>query len=97
MNEQKHQQLMRAVRNIPATEAPPEFSDGVLRALRRRAGETPAPRSLADELTALFPRLAAAALLVIAAAVAFEFYTEGDFVAQLAEASDQWLLPMDWL
>jgi hypothetical protein len=97
MNEDKQKRLMRTVRNVSPVEPPFNFADAVLRSVRR--GETPAAhsRSLADQLTLLFPRLTAAALLVIAVVVVFEFYADGDFVSQLAEASDQWLLPMEWL
>lgn len=99
MNEGKHRQLMGAGRNLPAIEPPAGFCDKVLRALRQNAdgARAAAPASLADQLTLLFPRLATAALVVIVAAAAFDYFADGDFVAQLAAASDQWLWPMDWL
>jgi hypothetical protein len=50
-----------------------------------------------DEAATLFPRLAAAALAVIVTAAAFAYFTGGDLATQLGEASDQWLLPLDWL
>jgi len=98
MKEAKHKQLMTAARRVPALEAPAGFDAGVLRAIR---DDLPNPvasaASMMEQLAALFPRLAAAALLVIVAAAAFEYFAGGDVAAQLAEASDQWLLPLDWL
>ena len=99
MNDQRQQQLMRAARRVPAVTPSEVFCDDVLRAIRKDASGKPAARSLtlADQLAALLPRLAAAALVIIAAAVAWEIFADGDFVGQLAEATDQWLLPVNWL
>lgn len=99
MNENQQQQLMRAARRVRGATPPESFCDDVLRAIRQEAtgALTARPPTLSDQLAALFPRLAATALIVIAAAVAFEFFADGDFVGQLAEATDQWLLPVNWL
>ena len=98
MNDQRQQQLMRAARRVPAVTPSEDFCDDVLRAIQDASGK-PAARSLtlADQLAALLPRLAAAALVIIAAAVAWEIFADGDFVVQLAEATDEWLLPVNWL
>ena len=98
MNDQQQQQLMRAARRVPAVTPSEVFCDDVLRAIQDASG-TLAARSftLADQLAALLPRLAATALVIIAAAVAWEIFADGDFVGQLAEATDQWLLPVNWL
>ena len=98
MKESKQKQLMAAARRIPPIEVPAGFSDEVVRVIRNGQSTVPAsPSSVLDQVSALFPRLAAAALAVIVAAAAFEYFTGGDMAAQLTEASDQWLLPLDWL
>lgn len=90
---------MRSARGVPAVEPPEDFCDDVLCAIRQDASGTLAARSftLADQLAALLPRLATAALVIIAAAVAWEVFADGDFMSQLALATDQWLLPVNWL
>ncbi len=99
MNDQRQQQLMRAARRVPAVAPSDDFCDDVLRVIRQDASGTLAARSLtlADQLAALLPRLAVTALVIIAAAVAWEIFADGDFVVQLAEATDEWLLPVNWL
>ena len=99
MNDQRQQQLMRAARRVPAVTPSEDFCDDVLRVIRQDASGTLAARSLtlADQLAALLPRLAVAALVIITAAVAWEIFADGDFVVQLAEATDEWLLPVNWL
>ena len=97
MNGRKQHQLMRAAGKLPAVAAPSGFDADVLRAIRRDASGTLAARSLADQLTLLFPRIAVVALALIAAVAAFELWADGDFLSQLALVSDQWLLPLGWL
>jgi len=96
VNESKQTQLFEAARANPGVEVLTDFTMRVLGAIRReetRAGDT----SLFDQLSALFPRLATAASLVIAAGVVFEFVFNDDLFSRLSQASDQWLLPMGWL
>lgn len=90
---------MRATRRVAAVEPSEDFCDDVLRVIRQDIGGTLAARSvtLADQLAALLPRLATAALVIIAAAVAWEIFADGDFVTQIALTSDEWLLPAEWL
>jgi hypothetical protein len=98
MREAKHKRLMMAARRVPPFEAPAGFGDDVLRTIREgELAVDASASSVMDQLAALFPRLAAAALVVIVAAAAFEVFAGGDVVSQLTEASDQWLLPLDWL
>ena len=95
-DQQQQQQLMRAARRVPAATPSEDFCADVLRAIRRER-TTAASTTLADQLAALLPRLAVAALVIITAAVAWEIFADGDFVVQLAEATDEWLLPVNWL
>ena len=97
MNDQRQQQLMRAARRVKAVAPSEDFCADVLHAIRQDARRTAASASLAEQLAALLPRLAAAALVIIMAAVAWEVFADGDFVVQLAEATDEWLLPANWL
>jgi hypothetical protein len=96
MNDQRQEQLMRAARRVPSVAPSEDFCDDVLRVIWRERTAA-ASTTLADQLAALLPRLAVAALVIIAAAVAWEIFADGDFVVQLAEATDEWLLPMNWL
>jgi hypothetical protein len=34
---------------------------------------------------------------IIILAIAFEFFVGADLTSQLAQLSDQWMLPLDWL
>jgi len=74
MNEQKLKQLFAAARREPAPAPPSEFSDSVLRALRREP--TPAdtlPWGLFEQLNRLFPRVALAAAAIILLCLAADF------------------------
>jgi predicted nucleic acid-binding protein len=97
MNKEQQWQLLRAARRVPGVTPPDHFCADVLRAIRQDVRRTAASASLADQLVALLPRLAATALVIIAAVMAFEFFVDGDFMLHLAEATDQWLLPANWL
>ncbi len=99
MSDERQKQLWRAARRVPPVQPPEDFCADVLRVIRQDASGTLAARSgtLADQISALLPRLAAAALVIIVAAVVWEIFADGDFVVQLAEATDEWLLPVNWL
>jgi hypothetical protein len=97
MNDEQQRQLLRAARRVPGVTPPEGFCADVLRAIRQDARRTTASASLADQLAALLPRLATVALVIIAAVVAWEVFADGDFVSQLGMATDQWLLPANWL
>jgi hypothetical protein len=96
MNDQQRQ-LLRAARRVPPATPSEGFCDDVLRVIRQDARRTAASASLTDQLAALLPRLATVALVVIAAVVAWEVFVDADFVSQLGMATDQWLLPANWL
>lgn len=98
MTEAKHKRLMASARRVPPLEAPVGFGDDVRRAIHaEESAKIASAVSTMDQLAALFPRLTTVALVVIVAAAMFEFFAGGDVVLQLTEASDQWLLPLDWL
>lgn len=96
MNEAKQKQLWKAARARPPVDAPSNFTAQVLRAIQRDECRSTTV-SLSDQLSLLFPRLATAALLIIVTGLTFEFLVSDDLLTQLAQASDQWLLPLDWL
>jgi hypothetical protein len=98
MKESKREWLMFAARKESKVEVPVGFCDQVLRAIgSNERADKESLLSMTEQLAAFFPRLAAVALGVIVVAAAFEFFAGGDVTAQLTEASDQWLLPLDWL
>jgi hypothetical protein len=98
MTEAKRKQLIAAARRVPPLDVPSGLGDKILRAIRNEEGADLAPvSSVMEQMAALFPRVATAALVIIVAAAAFEFFAGGDVALQLTEASDQWLLPLDWL
>ena len=97
MNERKWKQLLAVVRHEPAPGPSPEFEANVLRALHREGqAASPGTRSLFDQLNGLFPRLAWAAVVIIALSLAADWGLSaagvpglGDGVSQI---SAQWLL-----
>jgi hypothetical protein len=97
MNERKCKQLFAAARTKAAPAPSADFEAGVLRAIRgERRPETPEMLSIFDQLNLLFPRLAWAAVAVMALSVAADFGLSavgvpdlGDGVSQI---SAQWLL-----
>ena len=96
MNDKKQKELFAAVRAGTPPEVPSNFSTSVLGAIAH--GERGEPdTSLFDQLSGWFPRVATAALIVMTVVLAFDLYFDGDLTLQLAEVSDQWLLPVDWL
>jgi hypothetical protein len=97
MNERKWKQLLAAARNEPVPVPSEQFETNVVRALRRE-GRVASPKTLSifDQLNGLFPRLAWAAVAIIALSVAADFGLTaagvpglGDGVSQI---SAQWLL-----
>lgn len=96
MNESKRKQLFAAVRGCAPVEVPSNFASRVTNAMTRSDGRRETP-SVFDQLSSWFPRLAAAALLVIGVALIFEFFVGTNLASELTQASDQWLLPMSWL
>lgn len=92
MNDSKIKKLLAAVRREPATEAPFNFPQRIVQALRRESSSA-APVPAIEMLAALFPRFAVAALLIIGACVAAEFYLErtSDYTA----AAEQWFFNME--
>jgi len=97
MNERKWKQLFASARNEPAPAPPEAFATDVLRAIRREGpAALPETSSVFDQLNLSFPRLAWAAVAVIALSVAADFGLTaagvldlGDGVSQI---SAQWLL-----
>ena len=94
MKDKKLNRLFEAARSQPAPAPSENFADDVLHAVRREP--SPNRDSLLEQLTALFPRLAFAAVLAIGLFIgsdflmtAFNLPSLSDGVAQL---SDQWLL-----
>lgn len=96
MNETKQKQLFAAARAVAPVEPPSNFASSVMSEISRDRQQV-ASGSLSDQLAALFPRLATAALVVTAVAALFGFSFGEDFATQLAQVSDQWWLSVAWL
>jgi len=97
MNDVKLKQLLEAARQEPAPGAPFDFTRTVLAALRR-AAPRPARPSLLEQLSPLFPRLAAASLLVIGLSVASAFYfaePDAGSTADFNQLTEQWFFSQD--
>ena len=93
MNERKLRQLFKSAQSEPVPEPDPDFERRVMRLLRAEG-----PRhsfSIADQLNELFPRLALAALLVMALCVAGDFcavrFGQLDLASGISRISEQWL------
>jgi len=100
MTGRKLNQLFQAARRETAPEPPPDFADALVRTLRREPpSPPPGEPSLFDELNALFPRLALAALLVMALGVAANLALGTseltDWDDSLPPVSTQWFLLPD--
>lgn len=93
MKEMKIKKLFDAARKETAPEPSFAFAQDVVSAIRREEQQAFAP-SLLDELGALFPRLAVAAVLVIGLCLAAELYfTQQDagLTANVEQVRAQWL------
>jgi hypothetical protein len=95
MNNSKIQQLFAAARKEEAPEVPFQFDQTVVAAIRRDARRSFSP-SLFEQLNQLFPRLAAAALIVIGLCVATDYYfspaeTNVTTTADVQQAAADWL------
>lgn len=94
MKESKIQNLFRAVRQEKAPDAPFGFHSSVLLAIRRDSTRQKATVSIFEQLSQLFPRLAAASLLVIGLCIATEYYysqSEITTTADVQQAAEEWL------
>lgn len=94
MNEEKINKLFRAVRAESAPEVPFHFSQSVLASIRR--GVRPLRYSLADQLSALFPRIALSAAVIVMLCMAADIYvfeTDTPLAATVEQvAADEWLV-----
>ena len=93
MNESKMQKLFAAARHERAPEVPFHFERNVISAIRRGERRSVAP-SFFEQLNQLFPRLAAAAVVIIGLCVATEFYFENSettTTADVQQAAEEWL------
>jgi hypothetical protein len=94
MNEARQKQLFAAVRRETPPEPPSNFPALVVAAIARDTRQAARP-SLLDLVGGLFPRVATAALAVIALCVAadwfFNFAADGGLNEQIAQVTDQWL------
>lgn len=93
MNESILEKIFKAARGETAPAPSAGFDARVMSALRRE--RTPESISVFDQLGLLFPRLAWAAVLVIALCVAADFSLAAvglpDLTTGAAQLSDQWL------
>ncbi len=93
MNERKLQKILEVARAEHSPAPLPGFDAGVMLAIRRERG--PEAASVFDQLSLLFPRLAWASALVIAACVAGDFLSSTANMPGLtdgmARLSEQWL------
>ena len=94
MNERKLNKLFNAARNEPPPATPHDLD---IRVTRQIHGEPSPPAvSFVEQLNALFPKLAFAALMMIALCVAGDFFFTAlgatDVDEGVARISDQWLL-----
>lgn len=95
MNPHKLQKLFDSAKREPAPKAEPGFDQQVMSAIRQ---EIPArAASLAEQLNALFPRLAVAAatviLLCLAADWALANMSGTDLASGVSMVSEDWLFP----
>jgi len=103
MNERKLKKLFEAAWHEPLPAPSAGFAARVLQAIRRdqAAGSGPKTASIFDQLNLLFPRLAWAAVALIALCVAVNFVSPAADLPSLtdgvAQVSDQWLFTADGL
>jgi anti-sigma factor RsiW len=93
MNENKMRKLFDAARSEPAPGPGEDFPAQVMRAVRREPA--PEPPSVFGQLGDLFPRLAVAAVVLIALCVVGDFCAsaldQSDLTSGVAQLSEQWL------
>lgn len=101
MNPKKLQHLFAAARREAPPSPPADFAGDVLRAIHNSPSaavpSAPAPSlSLADQLNPLFPRIALAALAVIALGIAADYGLSAaggpDLTDGMAQISAQWFV-----
>jgi hypothetical protein len=93
MKDLKFKKLMQAARNELPPEAPFNFSQRVVSAIRKDE-QTLAPLSILDQLAQMFPRLAWAAVIIIGLCVATDFYLnekEAPLSVTVEQATEEWL------
>jgi len=99
MTDFKLRQLFDQARKEALPVPPPDFEFETLR--RIRAEQRPASATVFDQLNALFPRLALAAVLMIALCVAgdlwFSSAADSDLASGVAQVSENWLFAADGL
>ena len=97
MNDRKLKQLFDAARHAPAPDAPPNFAEGALAAIRHERREAPA--DFWEQLAALLPRITVAAALILAACLmadaGFSRATGGNFSEDIHQISEQWLFAVE--
>jgi hypothetical protein len=93
MNDRKLKELFEAARRLPPPTAPENFDTRVMSSIRREGRA--APVSLWEQLGQLFPRLATAAVVFIAACcladMAHAALYPASSTSEMQQASDQWL------
>ncbi|MDB6026949.1 MAG: hypothetical protein JWM68_3172 [Verrucomicrobiales bacterium] len=93
MNDSNIQKLLAAARKEQAPEVPFNFENSVVSAIRRDQRRS-TPLSFFEQLNQLFPRLAAAAVVIIGLCIATEFYftqSETTTTADVQQAAEEWL------
>lgn len=92
MNDSKLKHLFEQARKDAPPVPPPDFTFGTLARLHPKDG--PESPTLFDQLNALFPRLAFAAVVVIALCIAGELWlssaSETDLSTGVAQVSENW-------
>ena len=95
MNEEKINKLFQAARTEAAPEAPLHFPRSVVAAIQRRSIR-PLRISFSDQLAALFPRIAFAAVVIVALCTATDIYfseTDTPLAVTVEQvAADEWLI-----
>ncbi len=95
MTSRKINELLTAARQAAPPPAPEAFHQHVLRALRREPRPAPAPASMSLILLGLFPRVLAAAVVLIALCAAADVCLASLFGADVADGvvaiSQHWL------
>ncbi len=91
MNPKRMEMLLAAARTATAPEPSPNFAERVMHSVRR---EQRSAAGLFDQISSLFPRLALAAVAVLALCVAADFYftqSEASLATSVQQVTEQWL------